>query len=44
MAVLEIAYENMFISSETIQKRVLKSANVRKVNAMQFPEDNCQNS
>ena len=38
IAVLEMAYENMFKPSETIQERVLKSANVQeKVNAMQFP-------
>jgi len=38
MTVLELARENMFKPSETIQERVLKSANVQeKVNAMQFP-------
>lgn len=38
LATLEMAYENMFRPSETIQERVLKSANVQeKVNAMQFP-------
>lgn len=36
--VLELARENMFKPSETIQERVLKGANVaEKVNAMQFP-------
>ncbi len=35
---LEMARENMFRPSETIQDRVLKAANVHeKVNAMQFP-------
>ncbi len=38
MTVLELARENMFRPSETIQERVLKGANVQeKVNAMQFP-------
>lgn len=38
MTVLELARENMFKPSETIQERVLKSAGVQqKVNAMQFP-------
>jgi len=38
MTVLELARENMFKPSESIQERVLKSANVQeKVNAMQFP-------
>ena len=38
MTVLELARENMFKPSETIQERVLKAANVQeKVNAMQFP-------
>lgn len=38
MTVLELARENMFRPSETIQDRVLKGANVQeKVNAMQFP-------
>lgn len=38
MTVLELARESMFKPSETIQERVLKSANVQeKVNAMQFP-------
>ncbi len=38
MTVLELAHENMFKPSETIQERVLKGANVQeKVNAMQFP-------
>lgn len=38
MTVLELARENMFKPSETIQERVLKGANVQeKVNAMQFP-------
>ncbi len=38
MTVLELARENMFKPSETIQERVLKGANVaEKVNAMQFP-------
>jgi len=38
MTVLELARENMFKPSETIQDRVLKGANVQeKVNAMQFP-------
>lgn len=36
--VLELARENMFRPSESIQDRVLKGANVQeKVNAMQFP-------
>ncbi len=36
--VLELARENMFRPSETIQERVLQGANVaEKVNAMQFP-------
>jgi len=38
MVVLELARENMFKPSETIQERVLAGANVQeKVNAMQFP-------
>jgi hypothetical protein len=38
MTVLELARENMFKPSETIQERVLNGANVQeKVNAMQFP-------
>ncbi len=38
MTVLELARENMFKPSETIQERVLKGADVQqKVNAMQFP-------
>jgi hypothetical protein len=38
MTVLELARENMFKPSETIQERVLIGANVQeKVNAMQFP-------
>ncbi len=38
MTVLELARENMFKPSETIEERVLKGANVQeKVNAMQFP-------
>jgi len=38
MTVLELARENMFKPSESIQERVLKGANVQeKVNAMQFP-------
>lgn len=38
MTVLELARENMFKPSETIQERVLKGAGVQeKVNAMQFP-------
>lgn len=38
MTVLELARENMFKPSESIQERVLKGANVaEKVNAMQFP-------
>jgi len=38
MTVLELARENMFKPSETIQERVLKGANVQeKINAMQFP-------
>lgn len=38
MTVLELARENMFKPSESIQDRVLKGANVQeKVNAMQFP-------
>ena len=38
MLVLELARENMFKPSESIQDRVLKGANVaEKVNAMQFP-------
>jgi hypothetical protein len=38
MTVLELARENMFKPSESIQDRVLKAANVQeKVNAMQFP-------
>ena len=38
MTVLELARENMFKPSESIQDRVLKGANVaEKVNAMQFP-------
>jgi hypothetical protein len=38
MIVLELARENMFKPSESIQERVLKGANVQeKVNAMQFP-------
>lgn len=38
MTILELARENMFKPSETIQERVLKGANVaEKVNAMQFP-------
>lgn len=38
---LEMAYENMFRPSETIQERVLKGADVAgKVNAMQFPGSN----
>lgn len=38
MTVLELARENMFKPSETVQERVLKGANVQeKVNAMQFP-------
>lgn len=38
MTVLELARENMFRPSESIQERVLKGANVQeKVNAMQFP-------
>jgi len=37
-ATLEMAYENMFRPSESVQDRVLKSAGVQeKVNAMQFP-------
>lgn len=41
MTVLELARENMFKPSETIQERVLKGANVQeKVNAMQFPGGN----
>ncbi len=35
---IELARENMFKPSESIQDRVLKGANVaEKVNAMQFP-------
>jgi len=38
IATLEMARENMFRPSETMQDRVLKGANVsEKVNAMQFP-------
>lgn len=38
MTVLELARENMFRPSESIQDRVLKGANVQqKINAMQFP-------
>jgi len=38
MTVLELARENMFKPSESLQERVLKGANVQeKVNAMQFP-------
>lgn len=38
MTVLELARENMFKPSESLQERVLKGANVaEKVNAMQFP-------
>lgn len=38
MTVLELARENMFKPSESIQERVLKGADVQqKVNAMQFP-------
>lgn len=38
MTMLELARENMFKPSESIQERVLKGANVQeKVNAMQFP-------
>lgn len=38
MTVLELARENMFKPSESIQERVLKGANVQeKINAMQFP-------
>lgn len=38
MTVLELARENMFKPSESMQERVLKGANVQeKVNAMQFP-------
>ena len=38
MTVLELARENMFRPSESVQDRVLKGANVQeKVNAMQFP-------
>lgn len=38
MTVLELARENMFKPSETIEERVLKGASVaEKVNAMQFP-------
>lgn len=38
MTVLELARENMFKPSESIQDRVLKGANVQeKINAMQFP-------
>ena len=38
MTVLELARENMFKPSESIQERVLKGANVaEKVNTMQFP-------
>lgn len=38
MTILELARENMFKPSESIQERVLKGANVaEKVNAMQFP-------
>ena len=38
MTVLELARENMFKPSETIQERVLEGADVAtKVNAMQFP-------
>ncbi|MES2408753.1 MAG: hypothetical protein V4509_00450 [Patescibacteria group bacterium] len=38
MTVLELARENMFKPSETIQERVLKGAKVaEKVNSMQFP-------
>jgi hypothetical protein len=38
MTVLELARENMFKPSESIQERVLRGANVQeKVNAMQFP-------
>lgn len=38
LQVLEMARENMFKPSESIQERVLKGANVaEKVNAMQFP-------
>jgi len=38
MTILELARENMFKPSETIQERVLNGANVQeKVNAMQFP-------
>lgn len=41
MTVLELARENMFKPSETIQERVLKGANVQeKINAMQFPGGN----
>ena len=38
MTVLELARENMFKPSESVQERVLKGANVQeKINAMQFP-------
>lgn len=38
MTIFELAYENMFKPSESIQDRVLKGADVQnKVNAMQFP-------
>ncbi len=38
MTVLELARENMFKPSESIQERVLKGADVQnKINAMQFP-------
>ena len=38
MTVLELARENMFKPSESVQERVLKGANVaEKINAMQFP-------
>lgn len=38
MTILELARENMFRPSESIQDRVLKGANVQeKINAMQFP-------
>lgn len=41
MTVLELARENMFKPSESIQDRVIKGANVQeKINAMQFPGGN----
>lgn len=41
LTVLELAKEAMFRSSESIEERVIKGANVQeKVNAMQFPGNN----